>query len=211
MKEVVQLINFMKVVEELCLVTRDNLMTNDRQETDSDHIVKLAYLVMFVAPYLKVQVDYTKMLELALIHDLVEARAGDVSLSAQVSNPMLIEEKKQNEMEAIEHFKTVLPAPLDEKVYDLFMEYEARETREAKIVAMLDKLEGTLQANQYHDGDIRYWADCEGGECYYPLALKKREMIAELDEEVLTGLEEAIMDISRSNIEKWHIECKAII
>lgn len=210
MNEAIKIINFMKVVEELCLVTRDNLMSNARRETDSDHILKLAYLVMFVMPYLKQKVDYTKMLELALVHDLVEARAGDVSLSAQVSNPMLVEEKKRNEREAIEHYKKALPEPLNTKVYDLFMEYEAKESRESKIVAMLNKLEGTLQANQYRDGDIRYWAECEGGECYYTLALTKREMIAELDEDIINDLEEAIIEISRANIEKWHIECKAI-
>ena len=144
MKNALKIVEFMKTVEQLCLVERDNLMSSGRQETDADHIFKLAFLVLMIHPYLKRPADCAKMLELALVHDLVEARTGDYSLSAQTARPELKARKKAAEKEAILYYRSVLPPPLNERVYGLFMEYEARETREAKLVWILDKLEANL-------------------------------------------------------------------
>ena len=135
MKNALKIVEFMKTVEQLCLVERDNLMSSGRQETDADHIFKLAFLVLMIHPYLKRPADCAKMLELALVHDLVEARTGDYSLSAQTARPELKARKKAAEKEAILYYRSVLPPPLNERVYGLFMEYEARETREAKLCA----------------------------------------------------------------------------
>ena len=180
-------------------------MSSGRQETDADHIFKLAFLVLMIHPYLKRPADCAKMLELALVHDLVEARAGDYSLSAQTARPELKARKKAAEKEAILYYRSVLPPPLNERVYGLFMEYEARETREAKLVWILDKLEANLQANRYHDGDVRYWADCDNGTWYYQSAVAKKPQIAEQEEEILTELEEIIINISKENMEKCGI------
>ena len=193
MKNALKIVEFMKTVEQLCLVERDNLMSSGRQETDADHIFKLAFLVLMIHPYLKRPADCAKMLELALVHDLVEARTGDYSLSAQTARPELKARKKAAEKEAILYYRSVLPPPLNERVYGLFMEYEARETREAKLVWILDKLEANLQANRYHDGDVRYWA------------VAKKPQIAEQEEEILTELEEIIINISKENMEKCGI------
>lgn len=53
MKNALKIVEFMKTVEQLCLVERDNLMSSGRQETDADHIFKLAFLVLMIHPYLK--------------------------------------------------------------------------------------------------------------------------------------------------------------
>lgn len=95
MKNALKIVEFMKTVEQLCLVERDNLMSSGRQETDADHIFKLAFLVLMIHPYLKRPADCAKMLELALVHDLVEARTGDYSLSAQTARPELKARKKR--------------------------------------------------------------------------------------------------------------------
>lgn len=203
---VLQTIEFMKIVEQLCLVKRDNKMSDGRQETDADHILKLCYWVMLAIPRLKHPVDALKMQRLALVHDLVEAKSGDVSLSAQMGDPELKKIKKQKEHEAIVEIEKLLPAPLNEQVYELFEEYEARQTREARIVWCLDKLDANLQANLYNGGDVRYWADCPNGELYYRLALEYKTQIADLDEEFLTSLEREIVEISRANIRKCGIK-----
>lgn len=200
--KIIQIFNFMKIVEKLGQIKRDNLMSDGRNENDSDHIIKLCYLVMLVHPYLKQKTDYLKMLEMALIHDLVEAKSGDFSLSAQRANPELKALKKIKEKEAIEYYKSILPSPLDDKIYDLFMEYEARTSREAQIVWILDKLEANIQANQYNGGDIRYWQNCPNGEIYYEYATTKKPLIHELDEDILTEIENLIIDITKHNIAK---------
>ncbi len=206
MKETAQKItNFMDTVEKLCLVNRDNLLSNGRQESDADHIMKLAYLVIFVSPYIKRDVDIHKMLEMVIVHDLAEAYFRDIPLSEQHHNPDLKAEKKVKEREGIEYYKTLLPQPIADKVYDLFMEYEQRQTIESKIVWCLDKLEANFQANRYNDGDIRYWEVAGGGDWYYRYALRQNTVIDQLDEEILSELQSILINLTKNNMNKHNI------
>ncbi len=206
MKKVDKIINFMRALEEVCIVKRDLLLFEGSTENNAMHIFKLSFLVMMIAPYLKQQINYTKMLEMALVHDIAEGKTGDYTLANQTANPTLKIEKKKREEKAIKELKSMLPSPLDKKVHSLYKEYEEKKTIEAKIVSMLDKLEANLQANQYHNGDISYWQECENGETYYKIASEKKPMIKEIDEKIITELEEAILAISLKNMKK----CKTI-
>lgn len=206
MKKVDKIINFMRALEEVCIVKRDLLLYEGSEENNAMHIFKLSFLVMMVAPYLKQHVNYTKMLEMALVHDIAEGKTGDYTLANQVANPDLKIEKKKREEIAIKELKSMLPPPLNKKIHSLYQEYEKKETIEAKIVSMLDKLEANLQANQYHNGDISYWEKCENGTEYYKIASTKKPMIKEIDEDIITELEKAIISISNKNIKK----CKTL-
>ena len=206
MKKVDKIINFMRALEEVCIVKRDLLLYEGSEENNAMHIFKLSFLVMMVAPYLKQHVNYTKMLEMALVHDIAEGKTGDYTLANQVANPNLKIEKKKREEIAIKELKSMLPPPLNKKIHSLYQEYEKKETIEAKIVSMLDKLEANLQANQYHNGDISYWEKCENGTEYYKIASTKKPMIKEIDEDIITELEKAIISISNKNIKK----CKTL-
>ncbi len=210
MNNAAAIIDFMKIVEKLCAVMRDSRLRCGAPESDADHILKLCWLVMLVTPYLKVKLDSARMLELALVHDLVEAWGGDFSLSAQEKHPELAEIKKQKEREAIEHYRTLLPEPLGEKIYNLFMEFENKSSREAQVVWVLDRIDGNLQANFYHDGDVRYWADCDGGEYYYSYTLsgntRQKKCLEFLNEDILLQLENAVLNLGRENMRKCGIK-----
>jgi 5'-deoxynucleotidase YfbR-like HD superfamily hydrolase len=145
------------------------------------------------------------MLELALVHDIAEGKAGDYTVANQLTNPELRKEKATKEAAAMKELKSLLPPPLNTKISALYREYEKRETREAKIVAALDKMEANLQANSYHNGDVRYWKDCENGEQYYKLVLQKKPLVQDIDEKILTELEELIIRISKENMKKHKI------
>ena len=206
MKKIDKIVNFMRALEEVCVVKRDLLMFDGSTENDAMHIFKLSFLVMMIAPYLKTPTDYTKMLELALVHDIAEGKTGDYTVANQLAHPDLKKEKKEKETAAINNLKKLLPAPLNKKIYSLYQEYEKKESLEAKIVSVLDKLEANLQANQYKDGDIRYWQTCENGNEYYKMASLKKELIKEIDEPIITALEEAIICLSEKNMSKWQIK-----
>ncbi len=205
MKKVDKIINFMRALEEVCIVKRDMFLYEGTTENNAMHIFKLSFLVMMIAPYLKQKVDYTKMLEMALVHDIAEGKTGDYTLANQIANPTLKLEKKKREEQAIKELKSILPTPLDKKIYSLYKEYEEKKTIESKIVSMLDKLEANLQANQYHNGDVTYWQECENGDLYYKIASEKKPMIKEIDEKIITELEDAILTISQQNIKKCNI------
>ena len=71
--KVAQIFEFMKVLDKVCLVKRATLLSDGTPETDSSHTFKLAFWMMLIYPYLKHKYDYTKLLELALVHDIAEA------------------------------------------------------------------------------------------------------------------------------------------
>lgn len=203
-----QMDELLQTVAKLDNVKRDNLLSTGANESDTAHIIKLCIWILSVYPHLAHQVDKGKLLEIALLHDLVEARSGDFSLSAQIADAGLKLEKKRQELEAIMYYRVSFPAPFNNTVFDIFEEYEEQETAEAKIVWAADKLDANWQANQYNDGDIRYWADCPNGEVYYRLALEYKPKIASLCEPVLTSLEHKIVLQAKSNIKKWNIKVK---
>jgi len=209
MKRIDKIVNFMRILEEVCIVKRDLLLYDGSLENDAMHIFKLSFLVMMIAPYLKTPIDYTKMLEMALVHDIAEGKTGDYTAANQIVNPNLKKEKKKKEDLAIKQIKTMLPTPLDKKIFALYQEYEKKETIEAKIVSALDKMEANLQANQYKNGDVRYWKDCENGEEYYKLVLKKKDLVTEIGEPILKDLENAIAELSLKNMKKYHIKVKS--
>lgn len=198
----------MRALEEVCVVKRDLLMFDGSTENDAMHIFKLSFLVMLIAPYLKTPVDYTKMLELSLVHDLAEGKTGDYTVANQLTYPDIKKEKLKKEADAIRSLKDELPAPLNKKIYSLYQEYEKKESIEAKIVSALDKLEANLQANQFQNGDVRYWKNCENGQQYYKIASLKKDLIAEIDEPIITAFEQAIIDLSEKNMAHWNIKAE---
>jgi len=208
MKKIDKIINFMRALEEVCVVKRDLLLYDGSTENNAMHIFKLSFLIMLISPYLKKEVNYTKMLEMALVHDIAEGKTGDYTAAKQIAHPELKKEKIKKEAIAIKELKSMLPPPLNKKVSSLYKEYEEKKTLEAKIVSMLDKLEANLQANQYHNGDVRYWKQCENGEQYYKLARLKKPMIQEIDEKIITELENAILDLSYQNMKKCRVKIK---
>lgn len=103
-------------------------------------------LMAFTTP--EADVDKTHAMKLALVHDLAEALVGDITPHDGVSK----QDKYDLESRAMhkikeEHF------PGDNNVGDeliqLWTEYENGESKEAKFVKQLDKLEMIVQADEY--------------------------------------------------------------
>lgn len=198
-----KIFDFMKVLDKVSLVKRATLLSDGTPETDSSHTFKLIFWVMLVYPYLKHKYDYTKLLEIALVHDIAEAETGDCPKSVQYAHPEMKQLKKQQELEAMQKYKSILPTELGERVFALWNEYEEKQTPEAKLVAALDKIDANLQANFYHDGDVRYWLECEDGEQYRKINTEKKQVVAILDEDFIKELENGTIAVSEENMRRW--------
>lgn len=198
-----KIFDFMKVLDKVSLVKRATLLSDGTPETDSSHTFKLIFWVMLVYPYLKHKYDYTKLMELALVHDIAEAETGDCPKSVQYAHPEMKQLKKQQELEAMQKYKSILPTELGERVFALWNEYEEKQTSEAKLVAALDKIDANLQANFYHDGDVRYWLECEDGEQYRKINTEKKQVVAILDEDFIKELENGTIAVSEENMRRW--------
>jgi len=194
-----QIIQFMDVVEKLCYVERFATMKNGRKEYDSDHIMKLAFLVLMVSEFLDNKIDKVKLLEMVLIHDLAEADTGDISYMEQYDNPDVIKRKKTQELRTISNYKNLLPAVIKNKILDLFLEYEKEETIESKIVRTLDKLEGDLQCLK----DINIQSYCNHNAFLSRInTLKKHKYSDKTNEKIIYSMECILLEISKEIIKK---------
>ena len=201
--KVAQIFDFMKILDKVCLVKRATLLSDGTPETDSSHSFKLAFWVMLVYPYLKHSYNYTRLLELALVHDIAEAETGDCPKSVQYAHPEMKQIKKTQELEAIRKYSNMLPKETGNRIFELYQEYENKQTAEARLITALDKIDANLQANFYHDGDVRYWLDCEDGEQYRRINTEKKKVVAILDEKFIEELEKGTIAISEENMRRW--------
>jgi putative hydrolase of HD superfamily len=110
-------------------------------ESVADHSYRLAMLALLVA--LRLDLDVDRLVRLTLLHDLAEARVGDLTPADRVAPAV----KAAQEDAAFSEIVGGLPeAPT---LVDLWREYETGHTPEARIAHQLDKLEMALQALEY--------------------------------------------------------------
>ncbi len=200
--KVEKIFEFMRVLDKVCLVKRATLLSDGTVETDSSHTFKLAFMIMLIYPYLKHKYDYTRLLELALAHDIAEAETGDYPKAMQRAHPEIKAKKDADEKMAIERYAEMLGENSGNKIRELYNEYEAKKTPEAKLVSALDKVDANMQANFYHDGDVRYWTEYEDGEQYYKINTEKKAIVAELDEPIVEALENGTINMALTNMKK---------
>lgn len=91
--------------------------------------------------------DSNRCIKIALVHDLAEATVGDITPHCGVDDKT----KHQLELEAITGMTGGLGggSEVGAEILELWKEYEAGETPEAKLVKDMDKLEMILQALEY--------------------------------------------------------------
>ena len=115
-------------------------------------------MAVLIEPLLKQKIDSTRLLKMIILHDLVEAEATDISALEVLRNPEIRLGKIEKEKKAIENLRLALKETNGQEIYDLFYEFEEKETYESKVANALDKLEVQLQHN--HD-DFSTWEAIE--------------------------------------------------
>lgn len=110
-------------------------------ESVADHMYGVSLLVLMCASK---ELDRDKCIRLALIHDLQEAYVGDYTPFDEISR----EEKAKKEKAAVATLAKELGFL---ELEELFEEYEANESLEARFVRDVDRAEAVLQAKYYDD------------------------------------------------------------
>ncbi len=142
------IINFLKEIEKFKTCERDCQTTkNGRAESDAEHSWHLAVFLILLEDEFK-DIDFTKVLKMALIHDLPEIYAGDTNpYRGDTTN------KEENEKNAAKRLFSKLPEHLSRQLESLFQEYMAQESSESRLVKSADKLMPLIQnlcTNEYH-------------------------------------------------------------
>lgn len=117
----------------------------------ADHSFAVALLGLVEAEKRGYNTEQT--LKLALIHDLEEAITGDLTpLEKEKLGPSRVMRKKRDAMQQI---IDVMPFETRRELRRLWTELYLNQTREARLVHELDKLEMALQAHEYAKKGLR--------------------------------------------------------
>ncbi len=137
-----QQMKFILEIDKLKQITRQSYITGaGRKETDTDHSWHLAMMCALLSEYANEKIDVLKTMVMVLIHDIVEIDAGDTYAYDAAGN----ESKRQREVKAAERIFHLLPE--DQALYlrQLWEEFEAQDTPEARFANTLDKIQPILQ------------------------------------------------------------------
>ncbi len=109
-------------------------------ESVAAHSWGVSYLSLILAPD---SLNKEKVLSMSIIHDLGEALVGDITPLDGISK----NEKHELEFDAIKKLTNLVSE--NEKIIQLWLEYEENSSPEAKFVKACDKLDMALQATYY--------------------------------------------------------------
>lgn len=140
-------ISFLQYIGKLKEVTRAGWGNYNikNPENVADHSFRTAVLAMMFGK--KLGVNETKLIKMALLHDVGESITGDII--QERGRKEIIPQKKKIEKEKKAVAKIVRAMEGGKEIFDLWFEYANGKTKEARILKQLDKIEMVLQALEY--------------------------------------------------------------
>ncbi len=149
------ILNLLKLAEKLKSELRHSWLSSGRRESVAEHTWQMALMAVLVHRHLQRPVNLEHVLKMILVHDLVEAEAGDIPFFETGSRK---EQKSRREQAAIENIRDMIDPETGRELYDLFQEFELVETDEAKLAKALDHLEVQIQHNH---ANFSSWEEIE--------------------------------------------------
>jgi putative hydrolases of HD superfamily len=157
-KQITSILKVLTLAERLKFELRHSYTSVGRRESVAEHTWRMSLMAVLIEPLLKQKVDTARLLKMIILHDLVEAEARDISALDVLRNPEIKIQKMEKEKQAIENLRLALNETNGQEIYDLFYEFENKETYESKVANALDKLEVQLQHNH---ADFSTWEEIE--------------------------------------------------
>src|SRR5688572_2676951 len=147
--ELTGLIEFLRAAESLKTVTRSAYTSAGRAESVAEHTWRLALMALLLAREFP-DVDFAKLVKICLVHDLGEAVGGDIPAPEQARRRAAgaSQGKAADERRDLVTLLQPLAPHLRAEITELWDEYEAARSPEARLAKALDKLETILQHTQ---------------------------------------------------------------
>ncbi len=114
-----------------------------RKENDAEHSWHLALMCALMSEYANEPIDVARTMTMVLIHDLIEIDAGDTYAYDEAGNTT----KRAREVKAADRIFGLLPEDQRKYFRELWEEFEAAQTPEAKFALSLDKIQPVLLNN----------------------------------------------------------------
>lgn len=134
------------------VLRRSYLLHEDRRENSAEHSWHVAMAAIVLAEWADEPVDVGHVIQLMLVHDIVEIDAGD----AIVYDVAAREKKAAREHAAAERIFGLLPGEQGQRLRALWLEYEQGDSAEVRFARALDRLIPLLQ-NVHTEG--RTWRE----------------------------------------------------
>ena len=126
------------------IVRQTHLLDTPRRENSAEHSWHVAMMAILLCEYAREAIDPLRVLQMLLIHDIVEIDAGDTFCY----DPQGALDKEQREKEAADRIFGLLPDDQGDELRALWEEFEAKRTPEAKFASAMDRLMPLL--HNYH-------------------------------------------------------------
>ena len=135
-------LEFLRELDKAKGVLRQSHTTvGDRREDDAQHQWHVAVMALFLAEHAAEPVDVGRVVAMLLLHDVVEIDAGDVFVYDEAAQAG----KAAAEAAAADRLYGLLPPDQGAWARELWEEYEAMATPEARFAASIDRLQPLLQ------------------------------------------------------------------
>ena len=122
------------------ILRRTVLIDKSRRENDAEHSWHIAVMAMLFSEYASEPVDIGRVVQMCVVHDLVEIEAGDTFAYDTAGN----EDKAEREKIAADNLFSKLPEDQGKMIRSLWEEFDAMETPDAKYAACMDRLQPFL-------------------------------------------------------------------
>lgn len=129
---------FTAEIDQMTSVLRRTLLIDkSRRENDAEHSWHIAVMAMLFSEYAKESVNIGRVVQMCVVHDLVEIIAGDTFAYDTAGNV----DKEAREKEAADRLFAGLPEEQGRMIRDFWEEFDAMETADAKYAACMDRLQ----------------------------------------------------------------------
>lgn len=188
-----QQIQFLVEIDNVKNIFRQTYLADGkRKENDAEHSWHIALMAFMLKEYVKEPVDVMKVMLMVLIHDLVEIDAGDTYAYDSVGAV----DKREREEKAADRIFGLLPKDQGSYFRELWEEFEAYETADAKYAHLLDNFQPILLN------------DASGGKSWAEHGVKKSQIYKrnEKVEETSDAVWQKIQDIVQKNIDLGNVK-----
>ena len=139
----------LEIDKEKNIFRQTHLSGQGRNENDAEHAWHMAIMAYLLREYSNEPVDITRVMLMCLIHDVVEIDAGDT----YAYDAEGLKTQKAREDAAKERIFSLLPEDQKQELLQIFDEFEAFQTPEAKFARAMDNLQPLLLNNSNDGGD----------------------------------------------------------
>ena len=139
----------LEIDKEKNIFRQTHLSGQGRNENDAEHAWHMAIMAYLLREYANEPVDIGRVMLMCLIHDIVEIDAGDT----YAYDAEGLKTQKAREDAAKERIFSLLPEDQKQELLQIFDEFEAFQTPEAKFARAMDNLQPLLLNNSNDGGD----------------------------------------------------------